>query len=43
MVDDPWVHVVKLVLASNTRTGRHNDGLIRNNVNDVLDGKEIIQ
>lgn len=39
MIDDPWMHVVKLVFASNTRTSRHIDSLIHDSINDVLEGK----
>ncbi len=43
MINDPWVHVVKLVLASNTCTSRHIDSLIHDNVDDVLESKETIK
>ena len=44
MIDDPWAHVVKIVLESGTSTGRlYVKSLITDNVDDVFQGKDAIK
>ena len=43
MVDDPWVHAVKLVLETNITTSRYIDGLIDNNIDDAKAGKDYVK
>ena len=42
-MDDPWVHIVKVVLDSGIRTGRYINSLLANNVDDVTQGKNTIK
>ncbi len=43
MRDDPWAHVVKVILDSNTRTGRYINSLITDDVDDVAQGKGAVK
>lgn len=43
MRDDPWTHIVKVVLDSSTRTGRYIDSLLADNVHDVAQGKTAVK
>ncbi len=43
MVDDPWVHVVRLVQVTNTPTSRFFNGLIYNDNDDIGISLEQIQ
>ena len=43
MVDDPWVHAVKLVLETNITTSTYIDGLINNNIDDAKAGKDSVK
>ena len=43
MMDDPWAHVVKLVLATNTVTCKHIRGLISDNINDTEVGLNLLK
>ena len=43
MRDDPWAHVVRIVLESGTSTGRYINSLITDDVDDVSQGKDAIK
>lgn len=43
MMDDPWVHAMKLVLATNTATCKHVRGLITDNISDTEIGLNLLK
>ncbi len=43
MRDDPWAHFVKIVLDSNTGTGRYINSFITEYVDDVSQGKDAVK
>lgn len=43
MVDDPWLHVVKIVLSSGTATSRYLSNLISNEKDDIGEANELMR